>query len=119
MRRSRIAKMIAMFIIFAPIAVFLFGLLVRFLWNDVLVPVLHVSPITFWQGLGILLLAKILFGFGGGGGSRGYRRSYSKEKMMWNSMTPEQKEKFREEWRNRRNRCGYRRDESPEIESQQ
>ena len=67
MRRTRIAKMFFLFICFAPIAIFLFGILVMWLWNNALVPVLHVSTVTFWQGLGILVLAKILFGSFGGG----------------------------------------------------
>ena len=68
------------------------------------------SEITFWQGLGILVLAKILFGsFGGRGGSGHY---YKKQRMMWNSMTPEQKERFKEEWKNRSRRWGYRSSES-------
>jgi Ca2+/H+ antiporter, TMEM165/GDT1 family len=102
MRRSRFGKFLALFIIFAPIAVFLFGTLVKWLWNDVLVPVLHISPVTFWQAVGILVLAKILFGSFSGGS----RRDYRKERMLWNNMTPEQKEKFREEWKNRRSRWG-------------
>ncbi len=106
MRGSRFAKFILLFIVIAPIAVFAFGSLVMWLWNEALVPVLHVSPVTFWQGLGILVLAKILFSsFGGRGGPR---RNYWKEKMMWNQMTPEQKEKFKEEWNNRRSRWGNR-----------
>ena len=106
MKRSRIAKFILLFIIFAPIAVFVFGKVIMLLWNNVLVPVLHVSAITFWQGLGILLLAKILFSsFGGRGGNHHY---FSKQRMMWNSMTPEQKEKFKEEWKNRSGRWGYK-----------
>jgi Spy/CpxP family protein refolding chaperone len=42
--------------------------------------------------------------------------------MMWNAMTPEQKEKFKEEWKNRRHRWGYRswrsEDETQQPESQ-
>jgi len=106
MKRSRWAKFILLFILIAPIAIFVFGKVVMLLWNNVLTPVLHVSEITFWQGLGILVLAKILFGsFGGRGGSNHY---YRKHRMMWNTMTPEQKEKFKEEWKNRSHRWGYR-----------
>ena len=76
MKRSRVAKMILLFIVIAPVAIFVFGMVVKLLWNNALVPVLHVSTITFWQGLGILVLAKILFGSFGGGGksSRDYRK---------------------------------------------
>lgn len=112
MKQTLLAKLIALrwvrlfvlFIIVAPVAIFIFGSIVMLLWNNALVPVLRVSAITFWQGLGLLVLSKILFGsFSGGGGSNRY---YQKEKMMWRNMTPEQKEKFKEEWKNRSRRGG-------------
>lgn len=106
MKASRLGKIILLFIVFAPIAIFIFGSIVMFLWNNALVPVLHISAVTFWQALGILVLSKILFSsFSGKGGPRGY---YWKQRMMWNSMTPEQKEKFKEDWKNRSHRWGYR-----------
>lgn len=106
MRRSRLTKIILLFIVVAPIAIFIFGQVVMLLWNNVLVPVLHVSEVTFWQGLGILVLSKILFSsFNGKGGSNRY---YWKQRMMWNQMSSEQKEKFKEEWRNRSRRWGNR-----------
>ena len=115
MKRTRWAKFILLFILVAPVAIFLFGKLIMLLWNNILTPVLHVSEITFWQGLGILVLAKILFGsFGGRSGSGHY---FKKQRMMWNSMTPEQKERFKEEWKNRSRRWGYRSwDSEKEIE---
>jgi len=120
MKRSRWGKFILLFILIAPIAIFVFGTVIMLLWNNILTPVLHVSEITFWQGLGILVLAKILFGsFGGRGGSNHY---YRKQRMMWNTMTPEQKEKFKEELRKRSHRWGYRswrsEDETQQPESQ-
>ena len=51
--------------------------IVMALWNNILVPVLHVSIIDFWQALGIFALSKILFGgFPGrpGWGKHGFRR---------------------------------------------
>ena len=110
MKRPRWARFILLFILLAPIAIFVFGTVIMLLWNNILTPVLHVSEITFWQGLGILVLARILFGSFGGG--RGSGRYYSKQRMMWNHMTPEQKEKFKEEWKNRSRRWGYRSSES-------
>jgi len=106
MKRSRRVKFILLFIVLAPVAVFVFGKVIMLLWNNILTPVLHVSEITFWQGLGILVLAKILFGsFGGRGGSGHY---YKKQRLMWDTMTPEQKERFKEEWKNRSRSWGYR-----------
>jgi hypothetical protein len=121
MRRNRIARIIILVVIIGPIALFLFGSIVMWLWNNTLVPVLHVSVITFWQGLGILVLSKILFSsFGGNKG--GYNHYFRKQRMMWNAMTPEQKEKFREEWKNRGRKWRYKNwehgDETQQPESQ-
>jgi hypothetical protein len=115
MKRSVWARRILLFMVIGPIAILVFGGTVMLLWNNVLSPVLHISTITFWQGLGILVLSKILFSsFSGRGGSR---RDYWKQKMMWNNMTPEQKEKFKEEWKNRCRRRGYKsRDAETEVE---
>ena len=57
----------------AAIIVFgtLFGLLVQFLWNATLVDLFGVAQISFWQSIGVLILAKLFFGFGAtGGGSK-------------------------------------------------
>jgi len=51
--------------------------------------------ITFWQGLGLLALCRILFGgFGGGGGHRSRFRQRMDER--WERMTPEEREKFQQ-----------------------
>ncbi|HLX90095.1 MAG TPA: hypothetical protein VKR32_00345 [Puia sp.] len=93
------------FLFFIPIAlagIAVFSWVVMLLWNNVLVAALHVSLISFWQALGLLVLSKILFGGfrGGNWGRHGW-----KQKMMqrWETMSPEEKEKFRGEWEKR---CG-------------
>jgi Ca2+/H+ antiporter, TMEM165/GDT1 family len=106
MKRLSRPTRILLFIPLFALGIFVFGSIVMLLCNNVLTPVLHVSTISFWQGLGILVLSKILFSsFSGGGGSR---RDYCKQRMMWNNMTTEQKEKFKEEWKNRSRRWGYK-----------
>ena len=81
------------------------GFVVKELWNA-LVPQIFGGPlITYWQGLGIFLLSKILFGgfhrHGGGG------RGRWKEQMMerWASMSEEEREKFRAGMKARRGWC--------------
>ncbi len=94
-----------MFITFFIAFVLLLGFVVMGLWNAILPVVLGVKAITFIQALGILLLSKILFG-GFHGGCRGRREQWKmkmQEKM--GNMTPEEKEKFKSEWKNR---CGSR-----------
>jgi hypothetical protein len=80
----------------------IFSLAVYLLWNHVLVDVLGVRLITYWQALGILVLAKILFsGFPGRRGGFGppWRRRFMMER--WESLTPEERERMREEMRQR------------------
>jgi Ca2+/H+ antiporter, TMEM165/GDT1 family len=96
-----------MILLFGTIAIIVFGFVVMGLWNNILVAVTGVKAITFLQALGILLLSKILFG-GFGGGGKGWRGSPAwKEKMKqrWDKMTPDERDKFKAEWKNR---CGGR-----------
>jgi len=102
------AKMVLLFIIIAPLAILFFGGAVMLLWNNALVPVLHVSTVTFWQALGILLLSKILFGSFSGGRSRRYPAWKERISGKWNNMTPEEKEKFRQKWEDRWWKGGYK-----------
>lgn len=99
-KKFRMVK-IACFILIAIAFMALLAYVVMLLWNNVLVEVLRVSAITFWQALGILVLSKILFG-GLKGGYGGYKQHW-KNKMQekWQSMSPEEREKVKEEWGNR------------------
>ena len=90
-----------MFLILFIVAVFLFGLIVMGLWNAILPVVLGVKTITFWQALGILVLSKILFGGFGGSRWRGSPQWKQKMKQRWDNMTPEERENFKSEWKNR------------------
>ena len=96
-----------MILVFGTAAVLLFGWIVMSLWNAILpVVITGVHPISFLQALGILVLSKILFGgFGGRGKWRGSHAWKEKMKQRWDKMTPEEREKFKAEWKNR---CGGR-----------
>ncbi len=93
-----------MIFFFVIVAVLAFGFLVMTLWNNILPVVLGVKTITFMQALGILLLSKILFGGFGGRGQR-HRGKWMAMKEKFSGMTPEDKEKFKAEWKTR---CGGR-----------
>lgn len=89
------------FWMFAPLAVVGFaafvalgGFVVQQLWNWLLPAIFGVRVITFWQGLGLLALCRILFGGfkGHGGGKHMFRR---KMEERWDRMTPEERERFR------------------------
>lgn len=104
MKRFWVRK-IAMIIIFSIAALFLFSGIVMYLWNALLPAILGVKAITLGQALGILLLSKILFGGFGhrrwGGRQRWGRNMQDK----WSTMSPEEREKFKSEWKSR---CGNR-----------
>ena len=72
------------------------------LWNNLLPDVLHTGTITYWQAMGIFILAKILFGFGRGGG-RGGAPWMRHRKEWFKNMSPEEQERIREQMRQR---CG-------------
>ena len=86
-------------IVLAVVALLAFA--VYGLWNGVLTDVLGVKSVTYWQALGILVLAKILFGFPRRGGRFG--PPWRRRMMMkhWESLTPEQREQMRREMRER------------------
>ncbi|MBX9782718.1 MAG: hypothetical protein K2X48_05405 [Chitinophagaceae bacterium] len=84
-------------------AVLLFGWIVMLLWNNILVPSLHIGALNFWQGVGLLILSRILFGSFGRGGGRWKQRGgpSSAFRQKWMNMSEEEKTKFREEWKSR------------------
>jgi len=87
--------------------IFIGGESVRLLWNWLLPPLFGWREITFWQGLGILALCRILLGgFGGRGFHRSGMRGRMEERMAerMEAMTPEERERFRQ---GIRARCGF------------
>ncbi len=92
---------------FIPLIVLVFvalaTLAVYGLWNAVLTDVLGTKAISYWQALGILVLAKILFGGLPGRRCGSLGRPWRRRMMMehWDSLTPEQRQQMREEIRSR------------------
>ena len=82
------------------VAVPLLTIAVMLLWNAILPDLLGVRHINFWQSLGLLVLCKILFG-GFRGGPGGFRRGGHPWKNKLMEMTPEEREKFKEQWQQR------------------
>ena len=54
-------KFIPLFILLGIGAAFLVGWAVQLLWNSTITVIFDSNPITYWQGIMILLLFKILF----------------------------------------------------------
>ena len=94
-RRFRLRKVIGI-ILLAIIGVFAFGSIVMLLWNALMPVIFHLPVITFWQALGLLVLTKILFSGFRGGGPKG--RWKEKLNERWTNMTPEEREKIKQEW---------------------
>ncbi len=105
---------IAKFVAIAAVVLFVVGYVVMALWNA-LIPDLFKGPvITYWQAVGLLLLSHILFrGWGRRSHWNGWRHGYWKHRLdeRLASMSPEEREKYKEEWRRR---CGW----YPEAESE-
>lgn len=104
MSMSRGTKILAIIVI-GVAALGLFGLITQSLWNW-LVPALFNGPvITFWQGLGLLVLSKLLFsGFNKGGGGhwrnkRAHWGYYWSDK--WKNMSPEDRERFKQKMKDK------------------
>lgn len=111
-RKEKRWALIPLFMIGGAALVALFGWIVMLLWNAVLVPAAGASALTFWQGLGLLVLSRILVGgFGGGRGRRG-----GPWKGKWANMTPEERMQFRDEWKQR---CGGSSSAAADLEAKQ
>ncbi|MGC1418076.1 MAG: hypothetical protein WA817_22500 [Candidatus Acidiferrum sp.] len=94
-------------IIAIPLFIWIGGELVMHLWNWLAPALFGWRQITFWQALALLALCRILFGSwnNSGGGHRSGMRRRMRERMdeRWEKMSPEEREKFRQNWRAR---CG-------------
>ena len=82
------------FILWAVVAIALFGLVVMGLWNWLMPALFGWTEISFWQAVALLVLSKVLFGGIRGPWGQGH---YWRHRMMerWKGMTPEEREKFR------------------------
>ena len=84
----------------------LLSFVVMQLWNVLIPDLFHGPELTFWQALGLLVLSHILLrGWGPWRHSNGWRRDRWRRKFEEKlaSMTPDEREKFKEEWQRR---CG-------------
>ncbi|MBK7258973.1 MAG: hypothetical protein IPI01_14470 [Ignavibacteriae bacterium] len=75
------------------------GFVVMGLWNALIPELFHGPVITFWQAVGLLVLSHILFR-GPGGRFGGWRHDRWRKKFETKlaAMTPEEREKFRNQW---------------------
>jgi len=99
--QGRFKHSIPFFPLVPIVFVFAIGAVVMFLWNALLPEILGLKSISYWQALGLFALSRILFGNFGFGKRRRppFFNQQLREKFM--TMSPEEKEKFKEEWRQR------------------
>lgn len=73
-----------------------FGWIVTLLWNWLMTSLFGLRSIGFWEGLGLFLLGKVLFGgFRGFGGAHRHRhRHHRRLHERWERMTPQERESF-------------------------
>jgi hypothetical protein len=93
-------------ILFVIVAAAVLGFVTMELWNALLPQIFGWTRISFWQGLGLIILSRILFGgFHRHSGHRGQwdRRMKYRMKERWASMSPEERDKFRKGMRCGRN----------------
>lgn len=100
MRRKRILWFAVRAIPIFILAAALFGFFVKALWNWLVPPIFGWQAIGYWQAIGLLVLSKILFGgFRGGRGWGGPGRFGPGGRMAWRqrweSMSEEERERFR------------------------
>ena len=100
-------KKVLGFLVIAAVAILGLGWIVMMLWNAILPDILQTPMISYWQAVGLLVLTHILFRGVGHFGHKSYKsRHYWKHRFEQKlaSMTPEEREKFREEYKRR---CGW------------
>jgi hypothetical protein len=106
-RRRRLLLIAPLAVLGLALFTFLGGGIVMLLWNWLLPPLFGWRQITFWQALALLALCRILFGgFGrhGFSGSGMRRRIAERIEERMETMTPEERERFRQ---GMRGRCGF------------
>jgi len=95
---------ISKLIVLAAVVIAAFAFAVMLLWNWLIPEIFQGPAVTYWQAMGLLLLSHILVrGWNGSHNWKSYRwKNKMEEKIA--AMTPEEREKFKDEWRRR---CGY------------
>jgi hypothetical protein len=83
----------------AIVALGVFGLVVKGLWNWLMPELFGVRQITYWQALGVWVLGRILFGNFHGRHNNGHWRARLIDR--WERMSPEERAKLREGFQRR------------------
>ncbi len=74
------------------------------LWNAVLPAVAHAGRLSYWQGVALFVLCRVLFGSvgaGWGGRSPAWGGGWRAHQEKWQRMSPEERQEFRQKWQER------------------
>jgi len=72
------------------------GLITMLLWNALLPTIFNLPVINFCQAIGLLVLSRILLGGFGCHGRRHHQNMHKNLREKWDTMTPEERERFKE-----------------------
>ena len=94
--RRKAVKVAAM-VVFAALLLPLVGVVVMWLWNALVPDIFGWSEVSWLQALGLLVLARLLFGGRGFMGAGRGRYGGGRWRRKWASMTPEERERWEAE----------------------
>ena len=99
-------------ILFAILFILGMGFIVMLLWNWLIPEITGWKSITFIEALGLFVLCKILFGFGGGGSGQGWRGGHRHQKhwkhkmrQKWDQMSDDEKADFKAKMKDKWKKC--------------
>ena len=93
------------FLAMAALFLFVLGNVIMYLWNEILANATGVKTLTFWESIGLFVLARILFGgFRFGPRHRSWKKGFKRRKEWrekWMNMSEEERATFKQQWRER------------------
>lgn len=104
-------KILVMIVFFVA----LMGSIVMWLWNWLMPALFNLPYISFIQAVGLMAMTRILCGGIRFGGSKEHWQQKRQMWEKWSSMTAEERQKWKEDWRSRcqhsRRTMGFKRQE--------
>lgn len=100
LRGARFFGFIVLGVLAAAFFAFMFGYFVMLLWNWLMPSLFSLTTITFWQAVGIVVLARLVFGgFKHGGPSHHKKNDFHKKKFFDCWMDKGRKERKFKDWK--------------------
>lgn len=100
----KVLKIIGM-VVLGLFAASMLGFVVKWLWNWLMTDIFGLAEITYWQGVGIFILGRILLGGFGGGSSSSSNSSESPRGVIKQAIHEEMQDNFKKEFREKYKEC--------------